>query len=185
MMGGEFATARRGISTGALRLAHDIAKRGGIQAAANASGIAMSDLRQHIVLPERERPTYVPARYPKDPLAVFNQALTLMSDEDMLVALRLMMEAIDERGEKGVHIKNARIREVIEEVAQRHDIPVGLIYAQDRRKAISTVRHEAYYLVHRDFGLSYPEVGRIFDRDHTTILHGVRKHEKRMAEGKA
>ena len=34
----------------------------------------------------------------------------------------------------------------------------------------------------RSPGISLPQIGRIFNgRDHTTILHGIQRHEKRMA----
>ena len=37
-------------------------------------------------------------------------------------------------------------------------------------------RHVAYWLL-RDGGRSYPEVGRLADRDHTTVMHGCKRVE--------
>jgi chromosomal replication initiation ATPase DnaA len=30
-------------------------------------------------------------------------------------------------------------------------------------------------------GLSYPEIGAVLKRDHSTVIYGVEEHERRMA----
>lgn len=42
--------------------------------------------------------------------------------------------------------------------------------------AISKARAVGYWCCRR-FGASYPEIGRAFKRDHTTVMHGVQRVE--------
>jgi chromosomal replication initiation ATPase DnaA len=39
-------------------------------------------------------------------------------------------------------------------------------------------------MVRRTFGYSYPELGRIFGRDHTTCMSAVRKVERAIETGR-
>ena len=43
------------------------------------------------------------------------------------------------------------------------------------------VRHVAYYVIRTRLHHSLPEIGSVFGRDHTTILHGVQKIERLLA----
>lgn len=48
----------------------------------------------------------------------------------------------------------------------------------DRRKRsarIARIRQIAFYLCRTHTTCSLPEIGRVFDRDHTTVLHGARR----------
>lgn len=67
--------------------------------------------------------------------------------------------------------------EVIDRVARKHGVSKSEILGRERTARISAVRHEAYAAVRDSTGMSYPAIGRIFRRDHTTILHGIRKHK--------
>lgn len=40
-----------------------------------------------------------------------------------------------------------------------------------RRKEVSEARQLAVYVVRRDAGLSYPGIGRLLNRTHTTIMY--------------
>jgi chromosomal replication initiation ATPase DnaA len=42
-------------------------------------------------------------------------------------------------------------------------------------------RQHVMWLLHTG-GMSSPEIGRRLDRDHTTVLHGIKKHEERLKE---
>ena len=48
-----------------------------------------------------------------------------------------------------------------------------------KRRLNATERHIAMYLSVRLLGCSYPEVGRAFGRDHTTVMYAVKKLDKR------
>lgn len=68
----------------------------------------------------------------------------------------------------------------ITRAASRHSgYSVGDIISHRRRAPMVRVRHVVMYLSYRLTSMSFPEIGRLLgDRDHTTILHGVRKIER-------
>lgn len=73
---------------------------------------------------------------------------------------------------------------ILKEVATKHDCLVRDLKSDHRRRALVIARHEACWRLYREADLSLPRIGRFLgNRDHTTILHGIRQHEKRMAEG--
>ncbi|MBL4890474.1 MAG: hypothetical protein JKX91_01335, partial [Rhizobiaceae bacterium] len=52
-----------------------------------------------------------------------------------------------------------------------------------RPKNLVQPRYEAYWLIKRNTSLTLPTIGRLLGgRDHTTILHGVRRYETARGE---
>ena len=49
------------------------------------------------------------------------------------------------------------------------------ITTQHRAKRITLTRHVTYWIGVRRFYRSYPAIGKMLDRDHTSIIHGVRR----------
>lgn len=64
-------------------------------------------------------------------------------------------------------------REIIEGVAAIFDMPVDLMQSKRRYKDIVFPRQVAMYVL-ACRGRSYPEVGRILGKDHSTVIHAVR-----------
>lgn len=52
---------------------------------------------------------------------------------------------------------------------------VDSLYGRDRHKCVSMARHELQAWLKRNARMSYPEIGRLFGRDHTTIITACRK----------
>lgn len=74
-------------------------------------------------------------------------------------------------------------REIIEDVAQRHDLTVALLQSKHRMRSIAHPRQEAMYLLRATGRWSLPQIGRVLGcRDHTTVLFGIRAFERRRAE---
>lgn len=67
--------------------------------------------------------------------------------------------------------------DIIREVASAFQVQVGQLLGRGRARHIARSRHVAMFLVRKHTGASYPEIGRRFRRDHTTIQHGYRKIE--------
>ena len=77
--------------------------------------------------------------------------------------------------------RHQRVLATIESTAQRHGITLKDIMGHDRARRFAWPRQEAMYMVRQKYGLSYPRIGQIMgNRDHTTILHGVRRHKERV-----
>lgn len=73
-------------------------------------------------------------------------------------------------------------RDIVEEVAIKHEVTFNDIISQRRNVKIVAARHEAMYRLREETPASYPRIGKwLGDRDHTTVLHGVEMHIKRMS----
>ena len=49
-----------------------------------------------------------------------------------------------------------------------------------KNKNTAEARQVAMYLIRTMTNLSLPEIGREFDRDHTTVMHGLKKVEQTL-----
>ena len=70
-----------------------------------------------------------------------------------------------------------RIEKVIRITSEVTGVPVAELLS--KRRYNSDEPHIAMYLSVRLLGCSYPEVGRAFGRDHTTVYYAVKKLDKR------
>lgn len=72
---------------------------------------------------------------------------------------------------------------ILEDVAQKWGLTVDDLKGQSRRYAIARHRQEAMWLMVRERRWSKVRIGLFLgSRNHATIIHGVRAHERRMAE---
>jgi len=70
-------------------------------------------------------------------------------------------------------------RRILIEVATKHNLPVGDVRGEKRKNRFVLARHEAFYRFRVELGWSYPKIGTFFNRDHTSIYHGVMKYAER------
>jgi chromosomal replication initiator protein len=56
------------------------------------------------------------------------------------------------------------------------------LVGKSRSRPLTTARHVAMYLTRECTGLSLLKIGEVFDRDHSTVMHGLRKVEALMKE---
>jgi hypothetical protein len=74
------------------------------------------------------------------------------------------------------------VKHVIRLVCKHYNISRADILSSRRSQGIVRPRQVAFYLCKELTGRSLPEIGRKFgDKDHTTVLHGVRKIEQLIA----
>ena len=76
------------------------------------------------------------------------------------------------------------VRPSIAFAAQAWGVPVDSITSHGRSQSVADARALAMWMVRRAFGYSYPELGRIFERDHTTCIVAVRKVERAIETGR-
>jgi chromosomal replication initiator protein len=80
------------------------------------------------------------------------------------------------------------MREICSLVADRYGLTVDDLIGQSRARHIAHPRQEAMYLMYEqrwavsgNRRYSMPQIGRFLGgRDHTTVLHGYRKHTARL-----
>jgi chromosomal replication initiator protein len=93
---------------------------------------------------------------------------------DLALAERALEDLIPESGQE---IPPAMIQD---ETAQYFGLGPGDLVSKSRSRPLTTARHVAMYLLRELTGLSLIKIGELFDRDHTTVLHGIKKIEGLM-----
>jgi chromosomal replication initiation ATPase DnaA len=74
-------------------------------------------------------------------------------------------------------------RLIANEIAKQHGFTFRQLISPRRDAKIAQARQHAMWQLDRDTNLSLPQIGKLMgDRDHTTILHGIRAHARRMAK---
>jgi chromosomal replication initiation ATPase DnaA len=76
----------------------------------------------------------------------------------------------------------SKVEIIVTLVAEKENVIDHLIMSDRRNASIVHARNVVIYLVYTLTNYSMPAIGRIFNRDHTTVLHSIRKIE---AERKA
>lgn len=76
--------------------------------------------------------------------------------------------------------KSTPIKEIIDRVADKYGMSAMDIISP-RRGAVVKARHEAMWRAKHETTRSLPEIGRVFNKDHTTVIYGIAQHEKRIA----
>jgi len=69
---------------------------------------------------------------------------------------------------------------VVDDVCRARRITREELCGRGRTKAVATARRELWWRLrhHPDLSFSYAEIGRLFGRDHATVISGVRAHER-------
>lgn len=75
----------------------------------------------------------------------------------------------------------AAVARIKHECAVKHGVTVDEIDGIRRAAHIVAARQEAMWRAKNETNLSFPSLGKLFDRDHTTVMWGIRQHEARMA----
>lgn len=63
---------------------------------------------------------------------------------------------------------------------RRLGVTLDQLRSRDRNPTLDRIRHGAMWLA-RNRGASLSAIGRVLDRDHSTVSHGIAAHERRRA----
>jgi hypothetical protein len=75
------------------------------------------------------------------------------------------------------------VARITAEVAKKHGLTIEDIRSSRRDRAAVKARHEVFWRCRKETTHSLPSIGRFLNKkDHTTIMHGIKMHEKRMRE---
>ncbi len=72
-------------------------------------------------------------------------------------------------------------RALAERTASEFGVTLGkVLQGTSRSRSVIRARHRIWCLLRHTLDLSYPEMARVFEADHTTILVAVRKREREL-----
>lgn len=185
---GDFAGRRRKLDE------HDVAwvlawKRDGLsnQNIANMGGMSLEDVQRileshHVSGPVSHRRQYVPSTRP---------ALPPSAPKGPSYSDAFACRLASKPGTFGPSLvvvppRLKTWKEIVRDVARRHRVRFEEILGPSRAQPIAGIRQEAMWELHQQDRWSLPQIGRFLgNRDHTTVLHGVRRHAERLAEAEA
>ena len=73
-----------------------------------------------------------------------------------------------------------QIRELIWETAAKYKISTALLTGHNRRKEVIWPRFEVMWRARHELNAPYQTIGRVLGgRDHSTIMHGIKRYENR------
>jgi chromosomal replication initiator protein len=103
-------------------------------------------------------------------------ALTRVAAHASLEGVRISADYVRDlmaRGGLGRH-GPITFEEIAQAVCERYGLSVAQLLSRRRTKQVAMPRQVAMYLCRHLLDVSYPRIGNLFGRDHTTALHGVR-----------
>jgi chromosomal replication initiation ATPase DnaA len=77
-----------------------------------------------------------------------------------------------------------KVKPIVDAVAEATGIQARFLYGHGRTARVAEARQLIYYLAHKK-GINYSAIGRAMNRDHTTVIHGIRAEEMRRKTGEA
>ena len=72
------------------------------------------------------------------------------------------------------------VADIIEIASQESGIAVASIKSNSRHKSVIRPRHAAMYIARNLLGMPYQQLGRIFNRDHSSVIFAVKEADKRI-----
>lgn len=69
------------------------------------------------------------------------------------------------------------------EVAAKHRLSLLDISSGRRDRPTSAARQEVFWRCRHETGVTIPALGKLFNRDHTTVLWGISQHQRKIDEG--
>ena len=82
--------------------------------------------------------------------------------------------------EKEQTLKKLNIEEIQAVVAKKYSVTITQILSAERTQSIVTPRQLAMYIARKFTTKSLPEIAKLFEKTHATIIHGVKNIEKRL-----
>ena len=86
----------------------------------------------------------------------------------------------DIRGAEAAFAVTAEL--IIRNVCKYYSVEVQTLKGPQKSRNIAEPRQVAMYLIRNHLRLSLPEIGKLFSRDHGTVLHAIRKVELRLRQ---
>ncbi len=122
------------------------------------------------VRPQPHRPDIIPPA-PRIPMVRIDEAVKQRVRDILTIAQENRAEAFDP----------GHWLEIIDQVCAKHGLTRGELLSSRRSKSLVAARHEAMYRMGKETSMSLPAIGRrMGGKDHTTVLHGIRKHAAKL-----
>jgi hypothetical protein len=130
--------------------------------------------RRVVIRPQPHRPDYVPPAKRLPTVIITEETKQRVHDILVLAQAERNNEPLDPN----------RWLDIVHEVCAKHCITKAELMSVRRARNIVAARHEAMWRMSKETTMSLPAIGRrMGDRDHTTVLHGIRKYQAKVDGG--
>ena len=72
------------------------------------------------------------------------------------------------------------IKQIIQEEAKAGGVSYETLISYNHTLHINAIRRRAMYRAHKETDKTYTQIARVFKRDHSTIISGIRYEERRI-----
>jgi len=111
---------------------------------------------------------------------VFNRVIAYRGLINKEITIDVAMEALKDYGETGKRIITPEY--IIESCAKFYNVSKEDIYSEKRTKEIAFARQVSIYIIKNLTDYSYPKIGAVFGKDHTTAIYAIKKVTQEMEE---
>jgi hypothetical protein len=89
-------------------------------------------------------------------------------------------DVIDQFNKTFTNSTKSRMRRIVVDTSDKYSVSIEDIMSSSRNRTLVLARQEAMYRARIEVGTSFPEIGRYFNKDYSTVAHSVKAHTKRM-----
>jgi hypothetical protein len=81
-----------------------------------------------------------------------------------------------------VRLPCQKFTSMLREVAEMHGLDPEIVKSQTLKQNVVKVRQELFYRAKKELNLGYSQIGHLMHTTHSTVIYGVKRHEKRLAQ---
>lgn len=111
---------------------------------------------------------------------IFNRVIALKGLLQQDISKESVLKVLKDYCDNGKSILTPEY--IIEYCAKFYNVAPEKIYSTSHKQDITRIRQISFYLCREVLDLSLQKIGAVCNRDHTTVLHGIKKIESLMKE---
>ena len=85
----------------------------------------------------------------------------------------------------GAEPVNVTVDKIFSAIEKKYDVGKAELVGKSRVKDVAQARHIAIYLVRTITEMSLPNIGKLFNRDHSTVISSIDAIEKKISSSPA
>lgn len=91
---------------------------------------------------------------------------------------------LDKHYQSPIGQRKLKLKQMLEAFQREHHLLEGELFMRSRKPRLVRLRAELYYKIKNELGYSYSAIARVFNVDHTTVMHGYKLYEASNGTGR-
>lgn len=97
--------------------------------------------------------------------------------------LKLKMKEINSVPSSLLNSWVSRNETIVAEVAQEYGVSIAQLKGPQQQQCLVKPRHESWLRLYQTGLINISQIGRMFNRDHSTVHYGIKRAEERRRQG--